>query len=102
MIIDNALKEAAARAKRALQFRTEDARWDVLEDLLEAEPGRQREHMIAALALEAIRDALYPGIERKQWSKLGWSDVLAGRKSAARFIHHVRLAKAAGSLHGRL
>jgi len=102
IVDDNALAEAAERAERALQFRTEDGQWDLLNDLLEAESGGQRERMIHALTLEAIRDSLYPGIDRKQWSKLGWSDVLGGRKSAAQFVHDVRLAKAAGSARGRL
>jgi hypothetical protein len=103
MIVDDSARdEAAERAERALQFRNEDGQWDVLKDLLEAEPGRQRERMIEALALEAIRDTLYPGIDRKRWSQLGWSDVLGGRKSAARFVHDVRLAKSAGSSHGKL
>jgi hypothetical protein len=103
MIVDDAAQaEAAERAERVLQFRSEDGQWDVLKDLLEAEPSRQREQMIHSLALEAVRDSLYPGIDRIQWSKLGWSDVLGGRKSAAQFVHDVRLAKATGSVRGRL
>jgi hypothetical protein len=54
------------------------------------------------LMLEAIRDTLYLGVDRKRWSRLGWSDVLAARKSVEKFIHEVRRAKAAGATRGKL
>ena len=74
----------------------------MLRDLLVAEPARQREAAIEYLKLAMIRDELYPGIDRNRWAKLGWGDVLAGRKSAEKFIHDVRLAKAAGASGGKL
>ena len=103
MIIDDvALDEARDRADAALRWRDEDGRWAVLREMLEGESERQREQMIRMLTLEALRDALYPGIDRKRWATLGWGDVLSGRKSVERFIHDVRLAKAAGASGGKL
>jgi hypothetical protein len=40
----------------------------------------------AVLYLEALRDAVYPGIGKMKWRSLGWSAALTGRRPAERVL----------------
>jgi hypothetical protein len=101
-ITDEDFALAQERAEVLLRSQTEDQRWNVLRDALVESNSKQRESMLALLTLEAVRDSLYPGINRDQWRKLGWSDALSGRATPEDFIHKLRLAKATGSSSGKL
>ena len=79
IITDEDVAIAQGRAERLLRGRTEDARWNVLRDALIEGNAKDRESMLANLTLDAVRDLLYPGIDRDRWKKLGWSNVLGGR-----------------------
>lgn len=101
-ITEEMLNEAAQRARACLQDRSDDERWAVLGDVLEKEAAGRREEAILSLTTDALRDQLYPDIDRKQWMRLGWNNVRAGRTPIEAFIHKLRVAKAAGSKTGRL
>jgi hypothetical protein len=103
MMIDEEMQEEArARAEKELVFRREDDRWVVLEELMVRDTERMREQAIEFMKLEIIRDTLYPNISREQWRKLGWNAARENQIAARKFIHKLRLAKAAGSQSGRL
>jgi hypothetical protein len=102
IITDEDMAIAQGRAEASLRGRTEDAGWNVLRDALVDSNFKDRESMLAGLTLNAVRDLLYPGIERDRWKKLGWVDVLGGRVTPEEFIHKLRLAKGTGSSSGRL
>jgi hypothetical protein len=102
IITDEDVAIAQARAEALLRGRTEDARWNVLRDALVEGNAKERESMLALLTLDAVRDLLYPGIDRDRWKKLGWSNVLGGRVTPEDFIHKLRLAKGTGSSSGKL
>ena len=102
IITDEDVAIAKGRAEALLRGRTEDGRWNILRDVLVESSFKEREAMLALLTLDAVRDLLYPGIDRDRWRKLGWSDVLGGRVTPEDFIHKLRLAKATGSSSGRL
>jgi hypothetical protein len=103
MIITEAdMAVARERAEALLADCTEDARWNVLRDALVESNAKERESMLALLTLDAVRDLIYPGIDRDQWKKLGWGNVLGGRVSPEDFIHKLRLAKGTGSSSGKL
>ena len=99
---DEMLEEARERAERALNYKTEDGKWDVLMEALATSVTRQREAAIEILTVELIRDNLYPGISRERWKRLGWSNALGGRIDPNQFVHNLRLARAAGSKTGKL
>jgi hypothetical protein len=102
IITDDDVAIAQGRAEALLRGRTEDARWNVLRDALVESNSKERESMLANLTLDAVRDLLYPGIDRDRWRKLGWSEVLGGRVTPQDFIHKLRLAKGTGSSSGKL
>lgn len=102
IITDDDMAIAHGRAEALLRGGTEDARWNVLRDSLVESNSKERESMLANLTLDAVRDLLYPGIDRDRWRKLGWSNVLGGRVTPEDFIHKLRLAKATGSSSGKL
>lgn len=102
IITDADMAIALERAEASLEGCTEDARWNVLRDALVESNALDRETMLAGLTLNAVRDLLYPGIDREQWRKLGWTNVLGGRMSPEDFIHKLRLAKGTGSSSGKL
>jgi hypothetical protein len=102
IITDEDFAIARERAEGLLRGRTEDSRWNVLRDALVESNSKEREVMLANLTLDAVRDLLYPGIDRDRWRKLGWSNVLGGRLSPDDFIHKLRLAKGTGSSSGKL
>jgi hypothetical protein len=102
IISDDDFAIARERAEALLRGRTEDARWNVLRDALLESNSKERESMLANLTLDAVRDLLYPGIDRDRWRKLGWTNVLGGRVSPEDFIHKLRLAKGTGSSSGKL
>jgi hypothetical protein len=102
IITDEDVAIAQRRAEKLLRGRTEDARWNVLRDALIEGNAKDRESMLANLTLDAVRDLLYPGIDRDRWKKLGWSNVLGGRVTPDDFIHKLRLAKGTGSASGKL
>jgi hypothetical protein len=102
IITDDDFEIARERAEALLRGRTEDARWNVLRAALVESNSQEREVMLANLTLDAVRDLLYPGIDRDRWRKLGWSNVLGGRLSPDDFIHKLRLAKGTGSSSGKL
>ena len=102
IITDEDFAIARGRAQALLRGRTEDAAWNVLRDALVESNSKERESMLANLTLDAVRDLLYPGIDRDRWRKLGWSNVLGGRVTPEDFIHKLRLAKATGSSSGKL
>ena len=102
IITDEDVTIAQGRAEKLLRGRTEDARWNVLRDALVEGNEKERESMLALLTLDAVRDMLYPGIDRDRWKKLGWSNVLGGRVTPEDFIHKLRLAKGTGSSSGKL
>jgi hypothetical protein len=102
IITDADVAIARERAEALLRGRTEDARWNVLRDALVESSSKDRESMLANLTLDAVRDLLYPGIDREGWRKLGWTNVLGGRVTPEDFIHKLRLAKGTGSSSGKL
>ena len=102
IITDEDFAIAQGRAEKLLRGRTEDARWNVLRDALVEDSAKARESMLAHLTLDAVRDLLYPGIDRDRWKQLGWSNVLGGRVTPEDFIHKLRLAKGTGSSSGKL
>ena len=102
IITDEDFAIAQGRAEKLLRGRTEDDRWNVLRDALVEDSEKARESMLAHLRLDAVRDLLYPGIDRDRWKKLGWSNVLGGRVTPEDFIHKLRLAKGTGSSSGKL
>ena len=102
IITDDDMAIAHGRAEALLRGGTEDARWNVLRDALVESNSKERESMLANLTLDAVRDLLYPGIDRDRWRKLGWSNVLGGRVTPEDFIHKLRLAKGTGSSNGKL
>jgi hypothetical protein len=102
IITEDDMAIVRGRAEALLRGGTEDARWNVLRDALIDSNSKERESMLASLTLDAVRDLLYPGIDRDRWRKLGWSNVLGGRVTPEDFIHKLRLAKATGSASGKL
>jgi len=102
IITDADMTIAQQRAEALLRGRTEDAQWNVLRNALVESNSLDREIMLAGLTLNAVRDLLYPGIDRERWRKLGWSNVLGGRIAPEDFIHKLRLAKGTGSASGKL
>jgi len=95
--------EVGSRVEELFGGRDNEGRWMVFGIILEGAPARQREAMIAYVTVEALRDILMPGFDRRD-PRLGrkWKDVLSGRLSADRFIHDWRLAHAAGLRSGEL
>jgi hypothetical protein len=102
IITDADMAIALERAEASLEGRTEDDQWNVLRDALVESVSLDREIMLAGLTLNAVRDLLYPGIDRERWRKLGWTNVLGGRVTPEDFIHKLRLAKGTGSSSGKL
>jgi hypothetical protein len=102
IITDADMAIALERAEASLEGRTEDDQWNVLRDALVESVSLDREIMLAGLTLNAVRDLLYPGIDRERWRKLGWVNVLGGRMTPEDFIHKLRLAKGTGSSSGKL
>ncbi len=97
MIIDDDMQlEASALADKALEFRAEDDRWAVLEEMLTRNVEQQRERAVEMLTVAAVIERLHRGLTHGQLSKLGWNGSLRPGIEPATFVHELRLAKDVG------
>lgn len=91
------LQEARERAEKAIEYLSEEQRWELLRDRILADQEEQREIALRLLELEAIRDIVCPNVKRKDWTA-----VRGEREDVDKWIHRVRLAHALGIDRGKL
>ena len=92
------LLEAREKAEQVLEGLSEDARWALLRERVEAEHQQSREACMRRLELEAIRVLVCPNVEAKAWS------ALLGNRAGdiGKWFHERRVARAVGVRRDKL